>query len=121
MPNPLVKIAMTGASIAAGVVGQKVITAIWNSVLDEDAPTNKNIKRSAKETKAARKEAKKSGASKAEVKAITDPENERPAWQIIVWTLLTGVVLQAFRQAARNGTEVGARKITERRPRPNRG
>jgi hypothetical protein len=121
VPNPLVKFAMTGAGIAAGIVGQKVITKAWGAVLGEDAPTNKKVKQSAKDTKAAQKEAKKAGASKQEIKAITDPESERPAWQIIAWTLLTGVVLQAIRQAARNGTEVGARKLTERRPRANRG
>lgn len=121
MPNPLVKLAMTGASLAAGYVGQKLLIAGWEAVFGEDAPTDQNVKQSAKDTKAVRKMAKKEGLTKEELQEIRDPEEDRPFWQAVLWTILTGVILQLVREAAASGTRLGAQKLSGRRPSPNRG
>lgn len=121
MTNPLVKIAMTGAGIAAGVIGNKLLVTGWGAAFGEDAPTAKNAKLSAKDTKARKKQAKKDGASKQEIAEIRDPHQEQDAWKIALWTILAGVVLQSLRRSAQRGVEVAAEKVTERRPKPNRG
>lgn len=120
-PNPLVKVVVVLAGVAAGIIGNKIITGAWGAVFGEDAPTSAHVKQSAKDTKAARKQAKKDGASKDEVKAIIDPENERPVWQVLLWTLLSGVVLQGLRHLAQGGAQASAQRISARRPRANRG
>lgn len=121
MPNPLVKIAMTGASMLAAGIAQKAMTRGWNSLVGNEPPTDKQVKQSAKETAQIRKQAKKDGYTKEEIKAIEDPEVARPVWQVALWAILSGVILQVIRQAAASGTEVTAKRLFARRPRANRG
>lgn len=121
MANPLVKIAVTGAGIAAGIIGNKLLAAGWGAAFGEEAPTTKTAKQSAKDTKKAKKKAKKDGASADEIAEIRDPVKDQTTWKVILWTLLTGVVMQALRRSAQNGVEKTAERITERRPKPNRG
>jgi len=119
--NPLVKIAVTGAGIAAGVIGNKLITRGWDAAFGEDAPTAKALKASAKATKAARKEAKKAGLSKAEILDIRDPQQDQPVWKGLLWILISGVAIKALQELAKKGARSGAERLTSRRPRANRG
>lgn len=119
--NPLVNVAVTVAGVAAGFVGQKIITAGWSRAFGEDAPTAKRVKQSAKETKSAQKQAKKDGASKDEIAEILDPEKQRPVWQMLLWTLLSTVAVQGLRTAAQRGAASSTSRLIARRPRPNRG
>lgn len=121
MANPLVKIIVPIAGVAAGMVGRKVATAGWGAVFGEDAPTAKAQKASAKATAKQRKQAKKDGLGKDEIAGITDPMQEQALWKIALWTLISGVLLQGLRQVAQRGAKRGAEAVTERRPRPNRG
>ena len=68
-----------------------------------------------------RDRAKKDGLSKAEIAEIRDPAEDVPWWKAILWTIVSGVLLQGLRAAAQNGTKKGADRLTRRRPRPNRG
>lgn len=119
--NPLVKLAVSGAGIAAGVIGNIAIARGWGAVFGEDAPTKKALKRSAKATAAARKQAKKEGLSRSEIRAIQDPHAEQPVWKVLLWIFLSGVAIKGFQELARKGAMSGTRYLTERRPRPNRG
>lgn len=121
MPNPIVTVAATVAGIAAGTVGNKILTSGWRAFFGEDAPTNQVTKTSAKDTKARRKQAKKDGLSKEEIAAIRDPQEELAPWKIALWTILSGVVIQGIRLAARQGASRGVEALTSRRPRGNRG
>ncbi|MFC0676048.1 DUF4235 domain-containing protein [Brachybacterium hainanense] len=121
MPNPLVKAAVTGAGIAAGVIGSKLLAGGWGAVFGEEAPTPKVLRSSAKQTKLARKQAKKDGLSRSEIAAIRDPRQDQPIWKGLLWVVLSGAALTAFRQLAQKGAERGAERLTARRPRPNRG
>lgn len=121
MGNLLVKIAVTVSGVAAAMVGRQLITAAWGAVFGEDAPTPKNTKASAKETAKRRKQAKKEGLDKQQIEEIRDPSEQEPVWKVLLWTLLSGVVLQGMRMLAQRGAQAGTEKITGRRPRPNRG
>ncbi|MCS6712266.1 DUF4235 domain-containing protein [Brachybacterium sp. EF45031] len=121
MANPLVKLAVTGAGIAATVLSNKALKAGWAAVFDEEAPTAKTRRTSAKDTAKARKQAKKEGKSKEEIAAISDPSDDTAPWKILLWTVLTGVVVQGMKLAAQQGTKQGVQRLTSRRPRPNRG
>lgn len=121
MPNPLVSLAATAAGIGAGVFGKKLIESGWGAVFGEDAPTNQVTKTSAKDTKARRKQAKKDGLSKEEIAEIRDPQEDLPVWKLMLWTTLSGAVLQGLRLAARRAAAQGTERLTQRRPRPNRG
>lgn len=119
--NPLVKLAMTGAGIGAGIVGKKILTAGWEAVFNEDIPDQKQVKKSDKELKKAQKNAKKEGAAKEDIEAMTSNFDDVPAWRLALWTILSGTVVVAFQQLAREGTRRGAEKVVSRRPSPNRG
>ncbi len=121
MPNPLVRIAVPVAGILAAAAGKKAAEYGWGAVFGEDAPTTKTQKASAKEVAAQRKQAKKDGLSKDEINAITDPSDDLPVWKMMLWTLVSGVLLQGLRVAARRGAQKGAERLTTRRPRANRG
>lgn len=121
MSNPLVKVAASLAAVAAGMIGRKLLISGWEAAFGEDAPTDQVVKESAKDTKERRKQAKKDGLSKAEVKEIRDPQDDIAVWKIVLWTVLSGAVLQGLRLAAERAAAQGAERLTERRPRPNRG
>lgn len=121
MANPLVKLAVTGSGIAAAMIGRSLASAGWGAVFGEDPPSEQYTKDSAKETKKRRKQAKKDGLSKAEIAEIRDPAEDVPWWKAILWTIVSGVLLQGLRAAAQNGAKKGADRLTRRRPRPNRG
>ncbi|WP_193104789.1 DUF4235 domain-containing protein [Brachybacterium sp. FME24] len=121
MANPLVKIAVPLAGVAAAVVGNKAAQAGWGAVFGEDAPTVKAAKSSRKETQKNRKQAKKDGLTKAEIQEIKDPTQDQPIWKALLWTLVSGVVLQGLKLAAQRGAQAGVEGLTSRRPRANRG
>lgn len=121
MANPLVKIAVPLAGVAAAVIGNKVAEAGWGAVFGEDAPTEKTVKNSQKDAKKQRKQAKKEGQPKPEIEAIRDPAEDQPIWKALLWTLISGVVLQGIKLAAERGTRKGVDSLTYRRPRSNRG
>lgn len=121
MANPIVKIVVPLAGVAASILGQKAITAGWGAVFGEDAPTAKVAKASKKDTAKRRKQAKKDGLSKAELAEIRDPMDDRPVWKIMLWTVLSGVALQGLRTAAQRYAAKGTERVIARRPRPNRG
>src|SRR5699024_657759 len=121
MGNVLVKISMTIAGLAAAVVGNKLIISLWGAIFGEDAPTAKHAKSTAQETKQRRKEAKKGGQRGQELAAIRHPSEAHPVAQGLVWTLLSGVLLQAVRMLAQRGARVGTEKVAGPRPRPSRG
>lgn len=121
MANPLVSIIVPVAGIIAASVGKKAAETGWGVVFGEDAPTTKSQKAAKKEVAARRKQAKKDGASKAEIQTIRDPDDDQPVWKLMLWTLVSGVLLQGLRTAAQRGAKKGAERLTTRRPRPNRG
>ncbi|MGY5763958.1 DUF4235 domain-containing protein [Brachybacterium sp. DNPG3] len=121
MANPLVKIIVPIVGVAVGTLGRKAATAGWGAVFGEDAPTAKAQKASAKATAKQRKQAKKAGLGKDEIARITDPMQNQAAWKVALWTILSGVVLQAVRQAAQRGATRGTEALISRRPRANRG
>lgn len=121
MSNPLVKIAAGAAAVAAGTLGRKLMISGWEAAFGEEAPTDQVVKDSAKDTAVRRKQAKKDGLGKEEISAIRDPQDEVPVWKIVLWTVLSGAVLQGLRLGARRMAARGAERLTERRPRPNRG
>ncbi|MFC7374019.1 MULTISPECIES: DUF4235 domain-containing protein [unclassified Brachybacterium] len=121
MANPLVKIAVPVAGIVAAAVGNKAAAAGWGAVFGEDAPTVKAAKNSQKETQKRRKQAKKEGRPKAEISQIKDPMEDQPVWKVMLWALVSGVILQGLRIAAKRGAKTGAERLTARRPRANRG
>jgi hypothetical protein len=119
--NPLVSIIVPVAGIVAASLGSKAAEAGWGAVFGEDAPTTKTTKAGQKEAAARRKQLKKDGASKAEIQAVKDPEDDQPIWKLLLWATISGVILQGLRVAAKRGAKVGAERLTTRRPRPNRG
>lgn len=119
--NPLVKIAMTGAGIGAGIVGKKILTGVWESVFKEDIPDQKRIKKANKDLKKRQKAAKKEGAAKEEIASMKGDFDDVPAWRLVLWTVLSGTIIMAFKQLAREATRRGADKLVSRRPSPNRG
>lgn len=121
MANPLVKFAVIGSGIIAGIVSNKVLSKGWGLAFGEEPPTSKALKRSAKETKAAQRQAKKDGLGKADVRAITDPHDEDPIWKTMLWLVLSGIVVKTVREYAKRGTQKGSDRIFARRPRANRG
>lgn len=121
MANPLVKIAVPLAGVLAAALGKKVAETGWGAVFGEEPPTPKAAKATRKQTQQQRKQAKKDGLSKAEIQAIRDPSEEQPIWKAMLWTLISGVLLQGFRQIAQRGAKSGTERLTRRRPRPNRG
>ncbi len=121
MANPLVSIAVPVAGILAATVGNKAAAAAWGAVFGEDAPTVKMQKAAQKDAAKRRKQAKKDGASKAEIAAIKDPDDDQPVWKMMLWATVSGVILQGLRVAAKRGAKTGAERLTTRRPRPNRG
>lgn len=121
MANPLVKIAVPVAGILASTIGKKATQAGWGAVFGEDPPTPKAAKASKKDTAQRRKEAKKEGRSQAEIARIRDPQEDLPGWKLALWTVISGIVLQGLRQAAKRGAANGTEKLVGRRPRPNRG
>ena len=121
MPNPLVSIAVPVAGVVAAAVGNKIASAGWGAVFGEEAPTVKAQKATRKEVAAQRKQAKKDGLSKAEIAAIKDPTEDQPVWKMMLWALVSGVLLQGLRVAAKRGAQKGAERLTTRRPRANRG
>ncbi|MBB5832151.1 hypothetical protein HNR70_001964 [Brachybacterium aquaticum] len=121
MANPLVSIIVPVAGIVAAQIGSKAAEAGWGAVFGEDAPTVKTQKAAQKDVAARRKQLKKDGASKAEIAAVKDPEDDQPLWKLLLWATISGVILQGLRVAARRGAKAGAERLTTRRPRPNRG
>lgn len=121
MANPLVSIIVPVAGIIAASVGKKAAETGWGVVFGEDAPTTKSQKAAKKDVAARRKQAKKDGASKAEIAAIKDPDDDQPVWKMMLWATVSGVILQGLRVAAKRGAKTGAERLTTRRPRPNRG
>ncbi len=119
--NPLVRLAVTGAGLAAAFVANQALQRGWSALFGEDAPTDKVSKQSAKDVKAERKQAKKDGASRAEIAQITDPMDEIPVWKMVLWAVLSGVAIQGLRMLTERGAERGAQHLVERRPDPNRG
>jgi len=119
--NPLVSIIVPIAGIVAASVGKKAAEAGWGAVFGEDAPTTKAQKAAQKDVATQRKQLKKDGASKAEIRAIKDPDDDQPVWKLMLWATISGVVLQGLRVAARRGAKAGAERLTTRRPRANRG
>ena len=109
------------AAKAAEEAKAKAAETGWGVVFGEDAPTTKSQKAAKKDVAARRKQAKKDGASKAEIQAIKDPDDDQPVWKLMLWALVSGVLLQGLRTAARRGAKTGAERLTTRRPRPNRG
>ncbi|WP_341854857.1 DUF4235 domain-containing protein [Brachybacterium sp. GPGPB12] len=92
MANPLVSIIVPVAGIIAASVGKKAAETGWGVVFGEDAPTTKSQKAAKKDVAARRKQAKKDGASKAEIQAIRDPDDDQPVWKLMLWTLVSGVL-----------------------------
>lgn len=121
MANPLVKIVVPLAGITASVIGNKAASAGWGAVFGEDAPTVKATKAAKKDAQKRRKQAKKEGQSKAEIDAIKDPSDDQPIWKMLLWTLVSGILLQGLRMMARRGAQSGAERLVSRRPRGNRG
>lgn len=121
MANPLVSVAVPVAGLIASILGKKVASAGWGAVFGEDAPTPKAAKASKKETAQRRKQAKKDGLGKAEIREIRDPSEDQPVWKIMLWTLISGVLLQGLRQLAQRGAKKGTERMISRRPRANRG
>lgn len=121
MANPLVSIAVPVAGIVAAAVGNKAAAAGWGAVFGEDAPTLKSQKALKKDAARRRKQAKKDGMPKADIAAITDPADDQPVWKLMLWTAISGVILQGLRVAAKRGTQTGIERLTTRRPRANRG
>lgn len=119
--NPLVGLAVAGAGIASAFIGNQLLEKGWGAVFKEDAPTEKMTKQSAKDTKAERKQAKKEGRGKDEIAQISDPIGDMPVWKILLWTALSGVVVQGIKMLAQRGAQKGMERMTTRRPRPNRG
>lgn len=119
--NPLVKLAMTGAGIGAGIVGKKVLTAVWEGVFDEAVPDKKQLKKANKDLKKRQKVAKKDGAAKDTIADLKGDFDDVPAWRLALWTILSGTVIVGFQQLAREGTRQGAEKLVNRRPAANRG
>lgn len=120
MANPIVSIVVPVAGIVAGIAGNKAAAAGWGAVFGEEAPTVKSQKAASKDVAKRRKQAKKEGASKAEIEAITGPDDDQPIWKLMLWSAISGVVLQSLRVAAKRGAKKGAERLTTRRPRPNR-
>ncbi|GAA1334669.1 MULTISPECIES: DUF4235 domain-containing protein [Brachybacterium] len=121
MANPLVKIVVPIAGILAAQVGSRAARSGWGAVFGEDAPTVKANRASKKDTAARRKQAKKDGLSKAEIDEIRDPMDEQPVWKVMLWTLISGVMLQGFKQLAQQYAKKGTERVVSRRPRANRG
>jgi hypothetical protein len=119
--NPLVSIVVPVAGIVAAVVGNKAAAAGWGALFGEEAPTVQAQKAAQKDAAKRRKQAKKDGASKAEIAAIKDPEDDQPLWKMMLWATISGVILQGLRVAAKRGAKKGTERLTARRPRPNRG
>ncbi|WP_058234481.1 DUF4235 domain-containing protein [Devriesea agamarum] len=117
MPNPAVKLAMTGAAAGASLLAKKALHTGWGAAFGEDAPTAKTQKQAKKDTKALRKQAKKNGASKEDIAAIRNPADQVPVWKTLLWTALSGIAIQGVRHLARRGTQ----RVLSRRPRANRG
>ena len=121
MANPLVKIVVPVAGIVAAQIGLRAARSGWGAVFGEDAPTLKANRSSAKDTAKRRKQAKKDGLSKAEIAEIRDPMEDQPVWKVMLWTLISGVLLQGLKQLAQRYAKKGTEKVVSRRPRPNRG
>ena len=121
MANPLESIAVPVAGILAAKLGTKAAETGWGAVFGEDAPTTKAQKAAQKEVAARRKQMKKDGASKAEIQAVRDPDDDQPVWKLMLWATISGVILQGLRMAAKRGAKAGAERLTTRRPRPYRG
>jgi len=119
--NPLVSIVVPIAGIVAAAVGNKAAAAGWGAVFGEDAPTMKSQKAAKKDVAKRRKQAKKDGLSASEIAAIKDPSDDQPVWKMMLWALVSGVILQGLRVAAKRGAQKGTERLTTRRPRPNRG
>ena len=113
MPQAVVRLALVGASMGAGLLGNKVLEKGWGAIFGEDVPTDANRKQAEKEYKSQVKEAKKAGDELPEPPA----EEDLPLWKILLWTVVSGIVLQSLQYAAQKG----AVKLLERRPRANRG
>jgi hypothetical protein len=107
--NPLVSIAVPVAGVLAAKLGTKAAEAGWGAVFGEDAPTTKTQKAAQKDVAARRKQMKKDGASKAEIRAVRDPEDDQPVWKLMLWATISGVVLQGLRMAAPARTAAEAR------------
>ncbi|PMC75487.1 hypothetical protein CJ197_06980 [Brachybacterium sp. UMB0905] len=121
MANPIVTIAVPIAGFIAARLGSQAASAGWGAVFGEEAPTPKKQKAAEKAAAQRRKELKKEGASKAEISAVRNPEDETPVWKIVLWTTISGLVLQGLRVAAQRGTKAGLERAMSRRPRSNRG
>lgn len=119
--NPVVKAAVAGAGLLGAIVANQVLEKGWSAVFDESAPTDKAAKQSAKDVKAERKQAKKDGAAKTEVAEIQDPMDDMPVWKLLLWTAVSGIVIQGLRLLAERGAQRGTERLLMRRPRPNRG
>lgn len=119
--NPIVKLAVLGAGVAGSFVANQVLEKGWSAVFGETAPSDKAVKQGAKEAKTERKEAKKDGASKAKLSDISNSMDDVPVWKLLLWTVVSGVVIQGIRLLAERGAQKGAARLVERRPRSNRG
>lgn len=121
MANPLVKIVVPLAGIAASVIGNKAASAGWGAVFGEEAPTVKATKAAKKDAQKRRKQAKKEGRSAAEIEEIKDPADDQPIWKMLLWATVSGVFLQGLKMMAKRGAQTGAERVVKRRPRTNRG
>lgn len=119
MPNPAMKVSTSLAAIAAGVLANNLLRIGWKAAFHEDPPTKKAMKSRNKDLDRQRKEAQKTGARRNAVERLENQqaEVETPIWKIIVWTVISGIVVAALRNAA----ERGVNHAFTRRPRANRG
>lgn len=121
MSNPIVNAAVTVSGILASVGGTKLLTQGWQAAFGEEPPTPKAQSKSAKETKKKRKQAKKDGLSKAEIAQIRDPQKDVATWKTVLWLVLSAVFITGAKELAKRGVKSGGDRLTERRPRHNRG
>ncbi|MDO5661797.1 MAG: DUF4235 domain-containing protein [Brachybacterium sp.] len=119
--NPLVKGVVVLAGVAAGMLANQLMERGWSAVFHETAPSDKAVKKSQSDAKSRRKEAKKDGATKEEIERITDLEDEQPIWKLLLWTALSGVVVQTLRMLAERGAQNAGNRLLSRRPPSNRG
>ncbi len=119
--TPGVKLVITLAGLAAGVVGSKLLDAAWGVAFGEQAPTASAQKTSEKDLAEAKKEAKQRGATKQELREMESSFDALPAWKIVLWTAVSGAVISGLRMAAERGAEAGANRLLGRRPESARG
>lgn len=119
--NPITKLAMAAAGIAAGIIADKVLKRLWESFFKEHVPDKRFAKDAAKDLKVRQKLAKKSGASKSEIKDMTSDYDRIPAWRLALWTFVSTSAIAGAKILATKGAQKGANKLVFRRPSNRRG